>query len=295
MTSPALVVLAAGRATRYGRLKQLEPFGPRGETLLEYTAADAAATGFDCLVVVASPSNEREMRETLAPHLGRHLRVRWATQHTDDVPPGCPPLVSRASPLGTAHAVYAARQHLTGPFAVANADDLYGRSALAALAEALRDDTPPWCLVTYAVRATLPSSGGVSRALCTVDDADARLTDIVELCDVQVDEMGTIRGQEPDGRVRQMDPEDPVSMNLWGFTMDVLQHLEAALCEFLRATPSDRDELALPDVVRDALRSGTAVRALPAGHSWLGVTHGSDRDAVVRALAARGPGPRGAR
>lgn len=289
-TDPTLVALAAGRSTRFGRLKQLEPLGPAGETLLEYSALHAARAGFGRLVVIVSPDNEAAMREALAEPLDRHLPVAWCVQRTEDIPAGTDRLVGRHKPWGTAHAVYVARARVRGPFGVVNADDCYGADALEVLATALRSGTTAWHLVTYPIESTLSRSGGVSRAVCQ-SDGSGLLLDIEELSDVRRAPDGRMLGTGAGGP-RTLDVETRVSLNLWGLGRDFFDVAERELKAFVPHAQPD-EELALPDVVQSAVADGSArVHVHAGGTQWIGVTHAADREWAAKALAQLGPGPR---
>ena len=243
MPSPTLVILAAGLGKRYaGGIKQLAPVGPRGETLLEYTAFDAARAGFGRAVLVVRPGIE-------PPRL-RGLEVAVALQ---------------AEPLGTAHAVMAAEREVHGPFAVANADDLYGREAVATMARFLGDGGDAWAVAGYRLADTLSPEGGVSRAICRTD-AEGWLTGIEERRNV------TSGGDEL------------VSMNLWAFTPALFGILRAGFAAH-RAQPN-AGEYILPDAVAKVVAARQArVRVLPARSQWIGITHAADRPRVAERVA----------
>lgn len=288
-----LVALAAGLSTRFGRLKQLEPLGPGGETLLEYSTLQGALAGFRRLLVVVSPENESTIRDALGERLARHLPVEWCVQRMEDNPGGTARLVGRTKPWGTAHAVYTARGRVSGPFGVVNADDWYGADALSVLATALQGGLPGWHLVTYPLDATLSESGGVSRAVCTADAAGL-LIDIEELRDVRREPGGRLVGSGTDG-TRTLDDGSRVSLNLWGLDTRFFAVAERELGTFVEQAASDH-ELALPDVIRTAVAEGSVpVHVHPGGTRWVGVTHSADRDRAARELRALGEGPRSAK
>ncbi|MGD2071522.1 MAG: NTP transferase domain-containing protein [Gemmatimonadota bacterium] len=311
MTSPAptVVLLAAGLGTRYGALKQLDPVGPDGAAILDYTLADAARAGFGRAVVVVRP----EIADRVADHLERTgaggLPATLVHQSADSpMPPGMSPPAGRAKPWGTTHAVLAAGGELRGAFAVANADDHYGAAAWTCLAEwivggphaaapsggpgvgtedpdASAEDA---AVVGYRLDATLSEHGGVSRALCEIDPS-GRLRRIREATDVLRGPEGVIRGRVG-GEERPFEPDARVSMNLWGFRPPVLPVLEGAFGDFLAAGPEAGGELQLPEVLDAALTAGSLrARLLPCGEAWFGITWPEDRPEVVRRLARRGP------
>jgi hypothetical protein len=259
-----LVVLAAGLGSRYGGLKQLEAVGPSGETLMDYAFFDAARAGFAAAVVVLRPGMEREFR---AP-----LDVRVARQ---ELPAG------RSKPLGTTHAVLAAREEVRGSFCVVNADDFYGRSAYEAVAGSLRG-TPDWVLAGYRLADTLSAAGGVNRAVCRVD-AEGCLTGLEEVTAI-VRRQSQIVGRAG-GCQAWLDQDDLVSMNMWGFTHGGFEVLGARFGEFLARGPGPAEESLLPTAVGEAIQAGAArVRVVPARSRWIGMTHQDDRPRVMAEL-----------
>jgi len=250
-----LLVLAAGVGSRYGGLKQLDLVGPGGATLMDYTIFDAVRAGFSRVVIVVSRETEAEIRE---------------------------------HPWGTGQAVLTAATLLDGPFVVANADDHYGREAIAALAGFLAEPTPisgpvQWAMVGYRLADTLPPSGSVSRALC-LQDKDGWLTGLQEILAIKRD--GGVARWEAAGGVGHITPlKTLVSMNLWGFTPDLLGHLEDGFKEFLGAGPGPKDEFYLPVAVAEAVKAGTAkVKVLPEGGRWCGMTSREDRETTATVL-----------
>jgi aminoglycoside phosphotransferase (APT) family kinase protein/NDP-sugar pyrophosphorylase family protein len=272
----AIVVLAAGLGTRYGGLKQLAPLGPSGEALLDYTLHDAAAAGFSEAVLVVGP----EIVDAMTAHLDDFvppLVVRLVEQ-----PPGARP---RARPWGTAYATLVGADDLTTPFAVANADDAYGAEAIAALAAQLRSresepGAPFGAVVGYAAGATLSSRGGVSRAVCRIDER-GRLLHIEEHTGVRR-EAGRLVSD-----TATLDDTTLVSMNLWGFAPGFLDLLRPVVARFTAEHRADDRELRLPDVVGELVARGALdVAVLPTTSTWLGVTHPEDAPLVRERLAA---------
>ncbi len=274
----SLVVLAAGLGSRFGSLKQLAPVGPRGQTILDYTAYDAHRAGFKRIVFVI----RQEMVDAFHPFASRFrgpLEVKLAFQQMADAPKGAA-VKDRVRPWGTAHAVLAAAPHVPDAFTVCNADDFYGAEAFASAYAFLRDLRPAkvtWALAGYPAGLTLSDQGPVKRAVCRVDDKGWL---------VDLEERSLERGDVPDDTV--------VSMNLWCFTQEVFTHLRAGFDGFaMRAGPAQ--EYLLPDAMRAAIRDGAArVRVLPPAAGWFGLTWASDRDAAMetlRALHAQGRYP----
>jgi hypothetical protein len=275
---PPLVVLAAGRATRYGGCKPLAPVGPTGEAVLDLLASDALAAGFGTLVLVIGPGTGPAIRYHVTRTWPSTVDVRFALQEV---------------PLGTVHAVLAARDELPpdSSFGVANADDLYGESALRLLAEHLSGDDPANVLVGFRLRDAVIGDAPVTRGICTVD-ADGLLRGIDERR--KVVPTGDGRFEANDGRQpRLLDPEAVVSMNLWGFRPPMRAVLEAAMAE--EAYASEESEVLLPEVVgrilTGRLPAGVAppppFRVVAAGGRCVGVTHPDDLALVQADLAGQ--------
>jgi hypothetical protein len=285
---PTLIILAAGVGSRYGGLKQLEPVGPGGATLMDYTIFDAVHAGFTRVVIVVSREAEAEIREHMDRGAATRTEVLYAYQELGALPEGFTVPEDRSKPWGTGQAVLMAAPYLDGPFVVANADDHYGRDAVDALADFLAEPTPfsgpvQWGMVGYHLADTLPASGSVSRALC-LQDGDGWLVGLQEILAIQRN--GDVaRWQDADG-VGHITPLDSlVSMNLWGFTPDLLGHLEDGFKEFLAAGPGLKDEFYLPVAVGEAVSAGTArVKVLPEGGRWCGMTSPEDREATAAVL-----------
>lgn len=288
MTKPILVVMAAGLGSRFGGLKQFEPVGPHGESLLDYSVFDALRAGFGRVVFVI----RRETAEAFDARVASRYRTRapidCAFQSLDDVPAGFAVPEGRTRPWGTLHAVLAARHKIDAPFAVLNADDFYGRDSYlqaARFLQALPPEPPvPCCLVGYRLRATLSEGGGVHRAVGIA--RDGLLQHLAEHRDLQRDADGLCRGHDASGR-RVVVPDDAlVSMNFWGFAPTVLAPMAAQFESFLRAHGDDpKAECLLPDFVDHAVREGDArCHVLDGGGSWFGLTHPEDKADCARRL-----------
>jgi len=283
--SLTLVILAAGRATRYGRLKQLDPVGPRGACLMDYGIFDAARGGFDAFVLVVPPGLEETFARHADEQFGDALDVAFVSQRLDDVPaPHCAP-PERTKPWGTAHAVLTAAPVVSGPFAVANADDHYGREAYGALAAHLASRPEEAALAGYRLSETLSEHGGVSRGICETD-ADGYLTRVVEAKEVRRAD-GAIRGVTVDGASLDLRGTEPASMNLWGFPHRVLGALERQWHGFLAAHGTDATaEFLLTSAVGEQVAGGDLrLRVLPVAAAWFGMTFAADAPDVRRRIA----------
>lgn len=293
---PRLVVLAAGLGTRYGGLKQLDPVGPAGTTLMDYAFADAYRAGFGSAAVVV----RSEIADAVESHLRRTVAGRFpvelVVQDPGDLPGGYAPPPDRTAPWGTTHAVWAARRVLDGPFVVANADDHYGPEAYVALAAHLsgvggRGGSGSWGLAGYRLGDVLSPHGPVNRGLCRVDE-DGWLEDVVEGRELERNPAGLVEGWTREQGPVRLSGDEPVSTNLWAFTREAPAFLEAGLVRFLeeRGRTDPEAECLLPDVVREGLRAGRCrVRVRRVQGDFFGVTHPEDRPEVVRRLARRGP------
>jgi hypothetical protein len=274
----AIVVLAAGLGTRFGSFKQLAPLGPAGEALLDYTLYDAAAAGFSRAVLVVAP----ETVEPTTAHLrdfAPPLPVALVVQSIGDA--------RRSKPWGTAHATLVGATGLESAFAIANADDTYGAEAIATMADFLRereagDAHSSGAVIGYSAASTLSVNGGVSRAVCRVDE-HRHLLAIEEHTGVRRDATGP--GIVSDAAV--LDETTAVSMNLWGFHPSFVELLRPVVERFVATAPADEHELRLPDVVGDLVAGGELrVAVLPTTSSWLGVTYPDDAPWVRHRLAA---------
>jgi CTP:molybdopterin cytidylyltransferase MocA len=268
-----LVVLAAGHGRRFGGLKQLAAVGPNGESIMDYTARDALACGYSGIVLV--------VREEIASEIAAHVRAYWPGELAVE-------LVCQPPRPGTAEAVLAAREHLEGTFAVANADDHYGEAALRTLAEHLAGDgatTGDHVLVAYRLDNTILTDAPVKRGLCELAP-NGELARIVErevrrLADGRF-ESSPLAGRDG-GATAFCTGEERVSMNLWAFSVRMLACLERAVSN---APTSSGDELLLPDVVGDALSARTeTVRILATDAHCIGLTHPEDLELVRSELA----------
>ena len=287
MSATTLLVLAAGMGSRYGGLKQLDPVGPKGETLLDYSVHDAIRAGFRRVVFLIRRDIEKEFREKVGARYDGKVTVGYAFQELNDLPGGFSPPAGRTKPWGTAHAVWCARDAVAENFAAINADDFYGAQTFRVMAEFLRGTDAnarpaQFAMAAFRLGRTLSEHGTVARGICEVGP-DELLRSIEELTDIARRSDGEIASS---GRVLR--EETPVSMNFWGFSPQVFPLLEKELLRFLAADGgSDKAECYLPSAVTGMTESGAAqVRVLPTASDWFGVTYREDRERVVRSIAA---------
>jgi MobA-like NTP transferase protein len=288
-----LVVMAAGLGTRFGGPKQLEPLGPAGATLLDYSIYDARRAGFGTVVLVVRDELEAAVRDTIGARWGGRGGGRaalvYARQRLDDVPTGLAIPPARTKPWGTGHAVLAAAPELSGPFAVVNADDFYGRDAFRLAAQFLAaghagESPDTFANIAYLLRDTLSPAGGVNRAVCR-PDGDGWLETVEEVVDIRRLGDGAYAGVDPRGRPVRLAADAPVSMNMWAFTPAVFALLRRGFAEFLSQAGRRGSEFLIPHGVQDAVRRGEArVRLLGTRGRWLGLTYPDDRPRVEAAL-----------
>ncbi len=283
---PTLIVMAAGMGSRYGGLKQIDPLGPNGETLLEYSIHDAIRAGFGKAVFVIRTEFEREFKEQVGQRFEGRIDVSYAFQALENLPLGFSVPEGRTKPWGTGQAVLACQNLVNEPFTVQNADDFYGADAYRTMARQLsRMPEDESCMVGYLVRNTLSPHGSVSRGVCAT--AHGYLTGIAERLRIEPDASGKIRYFEGDTPVA-MTGDEICSMNFWGFHPALFQTLEAGFAAFLREKGRElKSEWYIPDIVDSMIRRGqTRIRVLSSDSKWFGVTYPEDRPSVVAALKA---------
>lgn len=294
MSEPVLVIMAAGMGSRYGGggLKQVDPVGPCGERIIDFSMYDAWRAGFRRVVCVIKRGMEEDFRrEILAPMEG-YLQAECVFQEMDDIPAGESIPQDREKPWGTGHAALAGAKAVGGaPYAVINADDFYGREAFEKVYQFLKNSQDgeklDLCMVGYQVKNTVSENGAVSRGVCQVEDG--LLTRVVERTKISKLEDGRIGYTEDEGASWTiLEPETPVSMQLWGFTAGFTPELEQEYARFFREDlPKNplKGEFYLPFAVNALVEAGKAqVRVLETGCKWYGVTYRVDREPVAQAL-----------
>ena len=290
---PILVVMAAGMGSRYGGLKQIDPVGPSGEAILDYSLYDARRAGFETVVFIIKHEIEQAFKEAVgARALRAGFEVRYAYQQLDKLPEGFTVPEGRVKPWGTAHAILVAEEAIgDAPFAVINADDYYGPQGFRLVYDYLCShadgDRFAWSMVGFLLKNTVSANGSVSRGVC-VTDAAGNLHSVTErTCIAPYD--GGIHYSEDGGESwTELDENSVVSMNLWGFTPAYIAEAKAGFAEFLRENlPVNplKCEYYLPSVVTAALQQGKAdVRVLTSTDKWHGITYREDKPELVAAL-----------
>lgn len=277
-----LLLMAAGSGSRYGKLKQFDDLGPRGEFLMEFGINDALRNGFDHIVVITKDENQKFLDDHLRNRLPANIKLDVLVQQITDLPEGASFTGERQKPWGTAHAVWTARNVIDGPFAVINADDFYGQSAYKNAADFMRahSDDNTYALVGYTLRDTLSEHGSVSRGVCQVDGEDL----------LSVDERLKL---EPDGdKVKDLDSgntytgDEHVSMNFWICKPSIFKKIESDFRIFLADEALGlKSELYIPKTIQEMLQAGEIkVKVVPSEGDWFGVTYSSDREKAVAEL-----------
>lgn len=283
-----LVVLAAGMGSRFGGMKQVEPITENGEFIIDFSVFDAIRAGVDRVIFIIKKENEGIFHDTIGRRLASHVKVEYAYQDLDmyvDVPVPA----ERVKPWGTAHALLSCLGRVNEPFIVINADDFYGSDSFRVVADYLKtvknDGKAHFCMAGYVLNNTLTENGTVSRGECTVGD-DGFLRNIVERTKIRRKDGGA-EYAEGDGWV-DISPETLVSMNFFGFTPEILDHMKEGFSNFLRTPGTDllKGEYYLPSAVKEMLDAGQCdVKVLKTNGRWYGVTYREDKESVVKAVA----------
>lgn len=283
-----LVVLAAGMGKRFGdRIKQLEPLGPNGELLIDYSVHDAVRAGFTRAVFIIRRDIEELFKSTIGARVEKLIKTEYVYQSTDILPCREKDFPSRTKPWGTAQALYCCKDLLNGNFAVINSDDFYGKNAFKALAEFLENPTTDACSVDYLLKNTLSENGAVNRGICRVSP-EGLLTAVEETKQIERGEDGIIRGKY-DGYETLLDENSSASMSMWGFKADFMPLLEQQLSKFLDNLQPDelKAELTIADAVSAEIKShGYAVKDIPTDSRWFGITYESDTELARETLKA---------
>ncbi|MBL0911946.1 MAG: nucleotidyltransferase [Bacteroidia bacterium] len=284
---PTLVILAAGIGSRYGGIKQIDPFGPNGETIMDYSLFDAIRAGFGKIVFIIRPELEPDFKEVFDAKLQGRIPYEFAYQTLDISPFGLETPAERTKPWGTGHAMLAARKQIDTPFAVINADDFYGRDAFVTMAAFLSAQNPDslHAMAGYELARTLSENGSVSRGVCEVD-GEGYLQNITERTKIYRKD-GQIVSEEKDGSLLPLPEDSPVSMNFWGFQISVFERLDAWFREFAAANIRDpKAEFYIPLAVKKLMDEGHRIRIIPNSAQWFGVTYREDKEGVQQSLAA---------
>ena len=290
MKKTALVIMAAGVGSRFGNgIKQLAPVGPNGEIIMDYSIRDAKEAGFNKVVFIIRKDLEEEFKSTIGARVEKIAEVAYAYQEMEKLPEGFVKPADRTKPWGTGHAVICAREFLTEPFAVINADDYYGKEAYVKVHDYLvqeqpADDVLHICMAGFRLGNTLSDNGSVTRGLCHI--TDGKLTGVTETHNI----FKTADGAESreDGQpAEKLDLNELVSMNMWGLQPEFIDLLEKGFVEFLSAQKEGdvKGEYLLPIYIDELLHAGKAeVKVLPTDAEWFGVTYQEDKASVTEAF-----------
>jgi NDP-sugar pyrophosphorylase family protein len=291
---PTLLILAAGMGSRYGGLKQIDPVGPHGETIIDYSIYDALRAGFGKLVFVIRKDLESQFREVIGVRFERRIAVEYVYQELGTLPPGFAVPPGRTKPWGTTHAILMAADAIREPFAAINADDFYGAQAYRLLAQHLQSGSADAAMVGFTLRNTLSDFGSVARGVCQTDERDF-LEAVTELTKIERDGPGA-KNSAGNNQITRLTGDEVVSMNFWGFRPDVFDRLRGTFGQFLKVHGSETTaECYIPSTVSELiLTKQMRVKVLRTADSWFGVTYREDRPRVVeniRRLIAGGAYP----
>ena len=285
----ALIIMAAGIGSRFGGgIKQLEPVGPNGEIIMDYSIHDAIEAGFNRIVFIIRRDIEADFREVIGDRIEAvcqkyGVSVGYAFQSLEDVPAGVTVPEGRSKPWGTGQAVLCAKELVDCPFAVINADDYYGKEAFVKLHDFLCAEHRPgeYCMAGFILKNTLSENGGVTRGLCQVDGKGC-LTNVTETRNI----VKTPDGAQVNGEL--IDPDTYVSMNMWGLGPEFMETLREGFEEFFRGAAQEdplKSEYLLPIYIGQLLQRGkVSVRVLETKDKWFGVTYREDKPAVVESF-----------
>jgi len=278
---PTLLILAAGMGSRYGGIKQMDSFGPSGETIIDYSIYDAIRSGFGKVVFIIREDFAEDFKDLFEPKLKGKIKTEYVMQEMDSYTEGFHSLVERTKPWGTAHAVLCAKEVINEPFAVINADDFYGRDAFEKAAAFLTSEVSPkkYCIIGYLLSKTLSENGTVSRGVCDVD-ANGNLVSIAERTKI-FPEDDNIYYVENGLRV-PVPPETPVSMNFWGFDPNVFDFIQKLFIRFLKENVNNpKAEFFIPIIGDAFIREDKGdIKVIPTFSQWFGVTYKEDAPAV---------------
>lgn len=280
---PTLLILAAGMGSRYGGLKQIEPVGPNGETILEYSVFDAIRAGFGKVVFVIRESFAADFKARFESKLKGKIEIEYVYQEIGKLPQGFVLPEGREKPWGTGHAVLMARDVIHEPFAAINADDFYGAEAYKVIAGFLSESVRPqkYAMVGYQLNKTLSDFGSVSRGLCQTDENNF-LTQITETHKIR-QEGNMILCESENMETVELTGDETVSMNFWGFHPSVFENIEKQFVDFLKTNIQlPKSEFYIPFVVFEMIKTGsTQVEVVKADSPWFGVTYQDDKPFVI--------------
>ena len=286
MKDKTLVILAAGMGSRFGGLKQMEPLGPNGEFIIDYSIYDAVRNGFNKIVFIIKEENHQIFLDTIGKRIEnkmkeQNVKVEYVFQDTKNIENRAELPKDRVKPYGTGHAVLCTRDVVHEPFIIINADDFYGNDAYKKLAEFIdNNDSQEIGLVGYDVKNTLTENGSVKRGICEVNNGK-----LVTIKESKVEEIdGKINASPLNGNPSfEVKETDKASMNMNSFYPEFFEYIDVKMDEFLKTADLEKDEFLIPDVITDAINDGTtSVNVINTEAKWVGVTYKEDRDSVIQ-------------
>lgn len=289
MNKTTLVIMAAGLGSRFGGIKQLEPVGPSGEIIMDYSVYDAVEAGFSKVVFIIRKDIEKDFKEIIGNRISKKVETEYVFQDIADLPEGFSVPEGRQKPWGTGQAVLSIKGVVDGPFAVINADDYYGKEAFVKVNQYLQnpekaDKKYNFCMAGFRLGNTLSENGTVTRGICDVDENNI-LIDVNETFEIARD--GDEATATRDGKNLRIPLDQPASMNMWGFTADFVDELEKRFVTFLSGIEGNelKAEYLLPSIVDDLIKEGSAqVKVLDTKDKWFGVTYQEDKYIVRDSL-----------
>lgn len=283
-----LVIMAAGMGSRFGGLKQVEPVGPNGEFILDYSVYDAIKAGYDKVVFIIKEENYELFRDTVGKRIESKIKVEYAFQRLEDVPEYVKIPESKLKPWGTSHAILSAKDYVTEPFTVINADDFYGFDPYKKIKEYYDSNQKEneYVMIGYSAANTLTENGAVKRGVCK-KDANDYLTNLVESS--VKEENGIITATPLDNKISpfKIEKDTLVSMNVWGFNPSVFGYLESQMNDFFKENENNLEtcEFLLPDSIFKRIEEEKiTVRVLPTNEKWFGITYKDDKENLVNSI-----------
>lgn len=290
MADITLVIMAAGMGSRFGGIKQLEPVGPSGEIIMDYSIFDAIEAGFNKVVFIIRKDLEKDFKDIIGNRIQKIIKVEYVFQELDMLPEGFSKPEDRTKPWGTGQAVLCCNNLVKEPFAVINADDYYGKEAFRIVADFLKNPSyknNQYCMAGFILGNTLSENGAVTRGICKANDKGV-LVDIVETSGI-VPEGDHASTKNSAGEDIVIDLQSVVSMNMWGFKPELFSYLESGFVTFLSKVEGNelKKEYLLPTVVGDLVKENKVeVSVLRSEDHWFGVTYKEDKEVVVKSIKA---------
>lgn len=292
MKDTTLVIMAAGIGSRFGGgIKQLAPVGPNGEIIMDYSIHDALEAGFNKIIFIIRKDLEKDFREIIGNRIEKIAHVEYAFQELEELPAGYQVPAGRTKPWGTGQAVLAVKGMVHEPFLVINADDYYGKEGFFKIHDYMvhemdtESDVYDMCMGGFILENTLSDNGTVTRGVCQVNE-DGTLRDVTETFDIEWKD-GSLKANDEQGNPVSVNPDQHVSMNMWGFPPRFLEELETGFPEFLDQIPEGnlKAEYLLPRIIDKLIKSGKGkVKVLETRDKWFGVTYQEDKAAVVDSI-----------